>query len=383
MNFDTYRQEFPITEGYAFLNHASISSYNRRVTDAVQSHLMQLQTQPFDYVFEQVIGLTERLKGDITRLINAARTDEIVLMPNTAMGINTAAVSLPLKAGDNVLVVDGDYPANIYPWLNLAARGILTKWVPQHNGGLDLDRLTARIDARTRVIALSTAMFATGFKNDIAAVGALCKERGIYFVVDGIQTLGAFPLDVQACHIDFLACGSQKWLLSVPGSGFLYCRHDLLRELQPGAYVGASSVVDPFNFLDYNFTPQPGAERFNLGTPNILGMIALQATVALLLEAGIERIAERVLHLTDIFIEDMQTRGYRLISNLEPQHRSGIVIVEVPDAMAAYQQLLAGNVVTSARGAGLRIAPHFYNNEADLRRVGEVLGDADGAKQRA
>jgi len=375
MDFSTYRSIFPITAEYAFLNHASISPYSTRVTEAVAAHTQTMQTQPFDHLRDTLLDLISRFKLQVAHLINAASPDEIVAMPNTAMGINTAAASLPLRPGDNVLVLDGDYPANIYPWLNLAPRGVLVKWVPQHNGGLDLDRLAARIDKRTRVIALSSAMFATGFRNDLASVGALCQERGIYFVVDAIQTLGAFPIDVQACHIDFLACGSQKWLLSAPGSGFLYCRQGLLDELQLGAYVGAASTVDPFNFLDYNFTLQHSAERFSLGTPNIMGMVALDATLALLLEAGMSQIGEHVLALTDVVIDDLQARGYRILSNQGPAHRSGIVIAEVPNPQAAYEQLLAANVVTSVRGAGLRIAPHFYNTDADVLRVGEVLGD--------
>src|SRR5207247_1905643 len=159
---------------------------------------------------------------------------------NTAMGINIAALSLPLRPGDNVLVLDGDYPANIYPWMNLAHRGVLTKVVPSHDGGLDLDLLVSRMDSRTRAVAMSTVVFATGFRNDLLALGKLCKERGIFFVVDGIQSLGALPFDVRAANVDFLACGSQKWLLGPPGGGFLYVRRELLDELAPGAYVGTS-----------------------------------------------------------------------------------------------------------------------------------------------
>jgi selenocysteine lyase/cysteine desulfurase len=379
MDFSTYRSIFPITAEYAFLNHASISPYSTRVTQAIAAHTQAMQAQPFDHLRNYLLDLVNRVKLQVAQLINAASPDEIVPMPNTAMGINTAAASLPLQPGDNVLVLDGDYPANIYPWLNLAPRGMLVKWVPQQNGGLDLDRLVARIDRCTRAIALSSAMFATGFKNDLESVGALCQERGIYFVVDAIQTLGAFPVDVQACHIDFLACGSQKWMLSAPGSGFLYCRREVLDDLQLGAYVGAASTVDPFNFLDYNFTLPPSAERFSLGTPNMLGLVALDAALALLHEAGITHIQEHVLALTDMVIDDLQARGYHILSNKEPAHRSGILIVEVPDAQAAYERLLAANVVTSVRGAGLRIAPHFYNTAMDVLRVGEVLGDRTAA----
>lgn len=374
MDLSTYRADFPIMEQHAFLNHAAVSAYNRRVAQAIDQHLTQMQTTPFDRLLPGVMEVGQQMKERVAGWINAQRPDEIVAMPDTATGINIAANSLPLQAGDNVLLVDGDYPANIYPWLNLAPRGVLVKWVPQHAGGVDLDRLAARIDKRTRVIALSSAMFATGFRNDLQAIGALCKERGIYFVVDGIQTLGAFPIDVQACNIDFLACGGQKWMLGIMGAGFLYCRHEIMDDLQLGAYVGASSVVDPFNFLDYNFTLQPTADRFALGTPNLCGVIALHAVLGMFQEIGSAPIAERIVQLTDVLINDLQERGYRILSNLDPVHRSGIVIVEVPEPQAACDRLLQNNVVTSVRGAGLRIAPHFPNTPDDMLRVGDVLG---------
>lgn len=375
MELSNVRKEFPITERYAFLNHAGISSFNCRASQAVKAHIEQSQTQPLDLFIAELNGVTAELKQRVATLIGAPSPDDIVEMSNVATGINTVAQSLPLRAGDNVLVLEGDYPANIYPWLNLASQGVLVKWVPQHAGGLDLNRLEARIDGRTRAIALSTAMFATGFRNDMAAVGALCRKHDLFFVVDAIQTLGALPLDVEACQIDFVACGSQKWLLSAAGAGFLYCRRERLPQLQGGAYVGASSTVDAYNFLDYNFTLQPTVDRFLIGTPNLMGRVALNATLGLLLEVGPDQIAERVLDVTGVFIEDMQARGYHIISNLEQQHRSGIVIVDVPDPQAAYTRLLAENVVTSVRGAGLRIAPHFYNSDADVLRVGEVLGN--------
>lgn len=371
-----YRAGFPITERYAFLSHAAVSPLHQRVQAAVQSYLDHATREPFLAVFPQVMAQFAELKQRLARLINARSPDEIVLMPNTAAGINTAAVSLPLHPGDNVLVLDGDYPANIYPWQQLAYRGVLTKVVPQHQGGLDLDLLVRRIDHRTRVIALSSAMFATGFRNDLAAVGQLCRERGIYFVVDAIQTLGAFPLDVQECHIDMLACGSQKWLLSTPGSGFLYVRRELIRDLVPGAYVGAASSVSGMNYLDYNLTLPETAERFTLGTPNVANNLALLAAVTLLQEVGIERITHQIATLVDALINDLQERGYQLAASTKPEHRSGIVVALVENPAVVAQRLYEAGIVVTPRGAGVRIAPHFYNTLDEVLRVGEALDAA-------
>lgn len=369
-----YRAEYPITEKYAFLSHAAVSPLSTRIVEAVSAQSQLAAREPAMHFFPQVFAMMGELRQRLATLINARELSEIVLMPNTATGLNTAAVSLPLRAGDNVLLLEGDYPANIYPWQQLAYKGVLTKMVPQRNGGLDLATLAARIDRRTRVIALSTAMFATGFRNDIAAVGQLCKEHGIYFVVDAIQTLGAFPMDVQACQIDFLAAGSQKWLLSAPGAGFLYVRRELLDELEPGAYVGASSVVDPMNYLDYNLTFPPSAERFNLGTPNIAGATALHAAVGMLQEVGIERIEQKITTLVDALITDLTERGYTLAADSAPANRSGIVVVPLPESEAACKRLDEAGIIATVRG-GLRFAPHFYNTLEEVMRVGEVLGD--------
>ncbi len=373
IDVEAYRELFPYTKHYTFFNHAAISPLNRRVTQVIHEKLEQMESMAFDHLSSDIERMYAQCKERIVTLIGAASTDEVVAITGTATGINIAANSLPLRAGDNVLVVDGDYPSNIYAWLNLAPRGILVKWVPLQEGGIDLAALEARIDNHTRVVALSSAMFATGFKNDLMQIGAICKQRKLYFVVDGIQTLGAFPLDVQECNIDFLACGSHKWLLSVPGMGFLYCRHELLEHLQLGAYVGAMSTVDPWNFLDYNFTLQPSAERFTLGTRNLLDIAGLNASLGLIHEVGIANITERIITLTDTLIADLQARGYRVLSNLDPRYRSGIVLVEVPQPQKAHDTLLVHNVVTSVRGWGLRISPHFYNTEDEILRVGEML----------
>ena len=368
-----YRKLFPISDRLAYFNHAGVSPLNTRAVAAMNEFNQATAQLAIDEYRAAMLERQKDLRARIATLINARSVDEIVLMSNTAVGINTAALSLPLQPGDNVLVLDGDYPANIYPWMNIAHRGVLTKFVPQHNGGLDLDLLESRIDSHTRVIAMSTVVFATGFRNDLVAVGKLCKQRGIFFVVDGIQSLGALPFDVQAANVDFLAAGSQKWLLGPIGAGFLYVRRELLDQLVAGPYVGAASVVDAQNFLDYNFTPLPTAERFNLGSSGVVNAYGLHASLSLIQEVGIEQIAERVLMLAGVAIGDLQERGFRLSASAAPEHRSGIVIPEVADPAAASARLAQEGIICIVRGKGIRVAPHFYNTEEEILRVGEVL----------
>jgi selenocysteine lyase/cysteine desulfurase len=368
-----YRSLFPITERLAYLNHASISPLNMRAAEAIHAFVTTTSSADLLDAFPTMLKKRAALLECLATLINARGADEIVAVPNTAYAVNCAALSLPLKAGDNVLVVDGDYPAVIYPWMNLAHRGVLTKVVPQDNGGLNLERLLARIDARTRVIAVSTVMFATGYRNPIEEIGQICKERGIFFVVDSIQSLGAFPLDVQAAKIDWLCCGSHKWLLGPPGAGFMFVRRELLPELVPGAYVGTMSTVDPFNFLDYNYTMQPTAARFAIGTDNVAGYMGLGESIDLILEAGPTAISQHVLGLVDAAIDDLGERGYRFCASTAPEHRSGILVVEVDDPKATVAKLKDAGIAAIERGRGIRIAPHLYNTREEIMRVGEVL----------
>jgi cysteine desulfurase / selenocysteine lyase len=368
-----YRKLFPITERVTFLNHAGTAPIGLHTEEAVAAFAAQRARQPFDLLSSELQHIHRRLREQLASLINAARPDEIVLLPSTSVAINTAANSLPLRAGDNVIVLDGDYPADIYPWHNLARRGVEVRLLPAEHGGLALDTLLAHIDGRTRVVNISSVMFASGFYNDLQAVGQICAERGIFFVVDATQSVGLLPMDVQALQIDMLACSAHKWLLGEVGTCLFYCRHGLIEQLQPGAYVGTYSVVDAHNYLEYDFTLQPNAERFNLGNPNWQGIVTLAASLRLLAEIGVEAIGTRVLALTDLLIDDLRRRGYPVRSSLDPSRRSGIVIVEVNEPKAAHAGLLEQGIVTAIRGAGIRISPHFYNSEDEVLRVGTAL----------
>jgi len=269
-----------------------------------------------------------------------------------------------------------EYPANVYPWLNLERRGVEARIIPHREGGLALDDLEATTDERTKAIAVSSVEFLTGFRNDLQSIGKLCRARGIYFVVDGIQSLGAIPLDVRECQIDLLSCGGPKWLMGPCGQGFLFCRQELLEEMIP-AYAGATSVVDLLNFRDYDLTFLPDAKRFELGTNNLVGEVGLLASVNLLLEVGIEEIRRWTLHLTGVLIEDLQERGYQIASCLRPEHRSAIISFTTPDVEAAYEKLIANKVIVALRENYIRVSPHCYNTEEEVLRVGQVLDGRD------
>lgn len=373
MTLDELRQEFPLTKEFTYLNHAATSPLPGRTRAAMTSFV---ETRRFvERVWEEYETLDQDLRQALGQLINAS-AEEIALVQNTAEGINIAAHAIAFQPGDNVIFCDMEYPANVYPWMNLERRGVEARIVPNREGGLALDDLEEYIDQRTRVVAASSVEFITGFRNDLKGIGELCKARGIYFVVDGIQSLGVIPLDVRECHIDMLSCGGPKWLMGPCGQGFLFCRRELIEEMKP-AYAGAESVVDFLNFRDYDLTFLPDARRFELGTDNLVGKVGLLASVNLLLEMGIEEIRRWTLHLTDVLIEDLQKRGYQIASCLRPEHRSAIVSFPTPDVETDYEKLTANKVTVSLRENYIRVSPHCYNTEEEVLRVGQVLDGRD------
>ena len=369
MDLNELRQEFPLTEELTYLDHAATSPLPTRTRAAMTKFI---EARRFvRQAWEEYEPLDQDLRQTLGRLINAS-PEEIALVQNTAEGINIAARAIPFRPGDNVIFCDMEYPANVYPWMNLERHGVEPRIVPNREGGLALDDLEEHVDEQTRVVAVSSVEFLSGFRNDLKSIGELCKARGIYFVVDGIQSLGVIPLDVRECQIDMLSCGGPKWLMGPCGQGFFFCRRELIEEMKP-AYAGAESVVDFENYRDYDLTFLPDAKRFELGTDNLVGKVGLLASVNLLLEVGIEQIQRWTRHLTDVLIDDLQERGYQIASCLRPEHRSAIVSFSTPDVKSAYDKLIANKVIVSLRENYIRVSPHCYNTEEEVLRVGQVL----------
>ena len=373
LDTEALRISFPVTRHCTYLNHAAVAPLPNPVRAAMSKSIADRGV-----IFERkrrYETLADDLRGVLAWLINGT-PDEIAFVQNTSEGLNIIANALPLQPDDNVIFCNMEFPANVYPWMNLRRRGIEARCISHVGGGLTVEALETHADEHTRVVAVSSIEFLTGFKSDLLALGAWCREHGVYFIVDGIQSVGAVPLDVQACQIDFLSCGSPKWLMGPKGQGFIYCREELLDEITP-PFAGCISVAGWEDWRDYNLTFLPGARRFELGSANLVGQVGLLAAVRFLMDVGISSIERWTLHLTDMLIEDLRRRGYDIVSNLEPKRRSAIVSFRVPgDADEAIQKLTDAQVVVSKREQYIRVSPHCYNTEEEIARVGEVLGDA-------
>ena len=370
-----WRNEFPVTETYIYMNHAGVAPLSRRVRD-VMAGFLEDATLNGAVNAKRWEEEAEACRGVAAQLINADVT-EIAFMKNTTQGILIAANGIDWRAGDNVVTTAVEFPANVYPWWSLKERyGVQTRMVPEHAGRIHAEDIAAAIDERTRAVTISHVEFASGFRNDIQALGKICRDRDIWFIVDAIQSLGAIEVDVQSCDVDILAADGHKWLLAPEGAAIFYCA-DEKRERLINTNIGWASVVNPRDFLNYDLTQKPDATRFEEGSYNSVGLYGLRAAIELLLEIGTPTIQARILELTAHLIEGLEAKGYRIITPRANSERAGIVIFESDRITPTeiYERLHAENIITAERGSGVRVSPHFYNTTSEIERLLEVLPD--------
>lgn len=306
-------------------------------------------------------------------------------MVNTTYGINVAARSLPLAEGDLVLSYGREFPANVYPWMALERRGVRFEQVPCDVDGLpDEAWLYQSLDREgVKAVTVSWVQFSTGYTTDLVALGRECHARGIYLVVDAIQGLGARTLDVRQCDVDILACGAQKWLLSPWGTGFVYVRKELIRQMEPGVvgWMATRGSEDFSRLVDYDFTYYDDARRFEVVTLPYQDFAGFNSSLELLLELGPEAVARHVSGLVDIIVEwATSRRDVRLVTPADPARRAGIVaIVPRGDVRAASERLTRARIAHALREGAIRLAPHCYNTEEEVRTALAVMVGERGA----
>jgi selenocysteine lyase/cysteine desulfurase len=349
-------REFPwtIAGDHVFLNHASTGPLPQRAVDALQEATV-LRAQPWRFTQEMQFGSLAKARAACARLIGADAS-EIALMVNTSYGLNLAARALPFEPGDVVITSDREYPSNIYPWMELeAARGVKLERVPCAGVLPDEDAILAALDRpRVRGLVLSWVSFATGFR---------------WFVLDAIQGVGAAPLDVRAVHVDVVACGGQKWLLSPWGTGFVWLRPDLVQSLRPmDVSWMATRCSDDFTRLtDYDFTYRDDARRFEVITLPYQDFVGFNASLDLFLELGLDEVYGRIERLTELIVHwALGRHDVRLVTPADRARRAGIVAVAPRDPVAASERLTAAGVIHSLREGAIRLSPHFYNTEEEI-----------------
>ena len=372
------RSQMPAAERWAYFDHAAMSSLPRSTAAAFQKWLTEA-VEIGNPIWSDWVKGVEAMRATAAQLIGA-HSDEIALVGNTTAGISLIAEGLDWRPGDNVVTLADEFPSNVYPWLNLRDRGVETRRVPTEvSGRLELERLAEACDERTRIVTVSWIGFATGYRQDVERIASIAHEHGALMFLDAIQGLGAFPLDVNALGIDFMAADGHKWMLGPEGAGIAYIRREHLEQLRPLG-PGWHSVMPGQDYTHIELNLRPTAARYEGGSQNNAGFLALGASLELLRGLGEESIAAAVLDITDRACERLTEIGAKIVSDRRlnyrgGQQRSGIVAFEFPgrDPMAVKRHALRQDVVFGCRAGRLRISPHAYNNEEDLDRLIDSL----------
>lgn len=367
------RSLFPVTEKFTFLNHAATSPVSLRVAAAIEEAARSFSNFGGLH-YSKWMKRVEEVRTLAAGLLNA-RVDEIAFTGNTSEGLSIVASGIPWKQGDEVAISYPDFPANVYPWMNLERYGVKLHHIRRgKNGAIGLESLKKIATNKLRLVSVSSVDYATGFNCDLRELGDFCRNNEILLCVDGIQGLGVLPVDVKKTGIHFLASGCHKWLMSSPGTGILYISEDVADRLTPSK-IGWKSVQNEEDF-SIHFNLKPGARKFEPGTMNIAGIYALGAALELIHEVGTDNIRSRVFSLNDILYDELTKRNLDVISSMDTKHRSGILTFSTPgDPAELYRYLVEKRVIVSLRAGKIRISPHFYNNEKDVDRFLETLDE--------
>lgn len=363
-----FRQRMPICRRWAYFDHAAVAPLSGPAHRALAMWADEALYEG-DTRWGSWSKGVEATRAAAARLLGASN-DEVALVPNTTTGINLVSEGYPWQPGDNVVALAGEFPSNLYPWMHLESRGVECRVLPVEAERLDLDRLAEAIDGRTRIVSVSWVGYATGWRNDLDAIAELVHARGALLFVDAIQGLGVFPLDVRQTPIDFLAADGHKWLLGPEGAGVFYLRAEHLDRLR-ALGVGWHSVEHAGDYSRSDLVLKRSAARYEGGSQNMAGMLALGASLEMFLGYTVEAISQRILEVTDRCCQRLVEYGAQVVSCRDEPRKSGIVSFELPgrNPLRVRQRLLEQGVALAYRGGRLRLSPHAYTNDDDMERL--------------
>jgi cysteine desulfurase/selenocysteine lyase len=370
------RREFPVAEKKIFLAHAGVCPLPRRVADAVSDYAREATTGDQErFVYPQILTDGRKI---VAGFLNC-QPEEVAFVGPTSLALSYVASGLKFRRGDNVLVYFDDYPSNVYPWMALAEQGVEVRLM--NTKGLGMIRpmdVMGQVDENTRLVALASCHFISGWRIDVQKIGKYLRERGILFCVDAIQTLGAFPTSVE--YVDFMAGDAHKWLLGPCGAGLMYVRREVQEKLNPPVY-GWHNVNNPNFVAQERIEFRNDSRKYEAGTHNLLGLVGLLTSLKLILEIGVENIGRELLRKRGLLVPALQAKGYTVLNADAPVDiASGITTFYTPgkDFSALNQKLADANIVASLRtdrtGQNyIRFSPHFYNSDEELNRVLELV----------
>lgn len=369
-------REFPVQDQLIYLNHAAVAPWPRRTAQAVVRFAEENRDRGArDY--PRWLRVEETLRAQLAALIRAPASDDIALLKNTSEGLSMVAHGFPWQAGDNIVIAREEFPSNRIVWESLADRGVSVREVAL-NDCIDPEAaLMASVDDRTRLLSVSTVQYATGLRLDLARLGRLCQARGVAFCVDAIQGLGVVPHDVQAMYIDFLVADGHKWLVAPEGIAVFYCAATWRPRLQLHEF-GWHMTERHLDFAARTWQPAASARRFECGSPNMLGIHALSASLSLILEVGVDEMERRLLARSTHLLQQLGRRpDIELTTPTAAGRYAGIVTFRHRTMAASelYRQLSAQGVICAQRGDGVRLSPHAYTPLRALDRALALIPD--------
>ena len=365
------KSDFALHDSLIYLNHAAVSPWPLCTTEAVQAFASENAAYGAARYLDWM-QVESELRCRLARLINAPHAEDISILKSTSEALSVVAYGLDWQPGDNVVIFRQEFPSNRLVWESLKSRGVETRRVDLWSGEQPEQRLMSACDERTRVVSVSSVQYATGFQTALEPLGRFCRRENILFCVDAIQSLGAIPFDVQQVHADFVMADGHKWMLGPEGTALFYSRGEIRDRLRLNQF-GWHMVQQPGDFDRESWQPSHTGTRFECGSPNMLGVHALNASLRLIEQTGIQKIHKRVIKNSIYLIELVKQHRNRLslLSVPEPERLSGIVTFRVNDAdqQTIYRALMRNGVICANRGGGIRFSPHFYTTRKEIRRA--------------
>ena len=374
MNWRRIYERYPVNGHLIWVNNCGTTPAGSHIVDAMTRFLQGYARRGTLTRAARYGDVQRRIKAILAPLLNC-HPDELGLIHHTAEGMNFISHGLPLKPADEILLLENEYPSNVYPWRHWTQKGVALRTVPMAETPEGfLENFRRSLTPAVRVAALSAVHWCTGMPLPLAQIGALCRERGVELVVDGAQGVGMRAIDVQACHIAYMAFPTWKWLMGPLGMGVLYVRRDRLGKLSP-VFVGTESVVDDERYLPYRDELKPSTDRFTISTANFNDWVYFLAALEMLEEVGFDRVRLRLAELSEHLCAGLRNVGCRVLSDAFPADRSAICVFESPTATAAeiMARFKRAGIVAAERLGRVRLSPHIYNSFEQLDRVVQVV----------
>lgn len=364
-----FEHEFTLADDLCYLNHAAVAPWPRRTVDAVRRFAEENGRRGSQH-YGRWLEIERELREQLRRMINADSAEEIALLKNTSEGLSVVAYGLDWAPGDEVVITDQEFPSNRIVWQSLADRRVKVIEVDLRRGESPEQALIGAMTPRTRLLSVSSVQYASGLALDLERLGSHCRRQQVIFCIDAIQSIGAKPFDVQASRADFVVADGHKWMLGPEGLALFYCRREWIPRLRLRQF-GWHMVQLPGDYERRQWQPAACARRFECGSPNMLGIHALHASLSLLLEAGIEQVCKSISENIACLIDVLNGYGAEILSPLDPERRAGIVTFRLPGVPvdSLFQHLQHNGVICALRGGGIRFSPHFYTGRAVLERA--------------